>query len=141
MVPLHSACGCKYLQRHITAWCINSGRIRPQKKCTRCDVARKMATGFMLHSDQSFPGTPSQLCSRIGTDPENKEEISLSLQSLKLFFFLGTIFGKYLFDYDSCHSRETSHMKFEFSPLNDSILHTFCIETHFQDLRMIQAGV
>ena len=29
---------------------------------------------FTLHSDQSFPGTPSQLCSRTGIDPGNKEE-------------------------------------------------------------------
>lgn len=29
---------------------------------------------FTLHSDQSFPSTPSQLCSRTGIDPGNKEE-------------------------------------------------------------------
>ena len=28
---------------------------------------------FTLHSDQSFPGTPSQLCSRTGTDPERRK--------------------------------------------------------------------
>lgn len=32
---------------------------------------------FTLHSDQSFPSTPSQLCSRTDIDPGTKEEKSL----------------------------------------------------------------
>ena len=57
---------------------------------------------FTLHSDQSFPSTPSQLCSRTGIDPREREEkmwswsgyghpkTSLSLSLLfriKTFFF------------------------------------------------------
>lgn len=39
---------------------------------------------FTLHSDQSFPNIPSQLCSRIGIDPGKRENISA--QVLFVFF-------------------------------------------------------
>lgn len=49
----------------------------------KCPLLLSSDTGsFTLHSDQSFPNTPSQLCSRIGIDPRRgKNGLSKSLSS------------------------------------------------------------
>ena len=72
--PLHSACGGKNIfKRHIAAWCINSGHRWPEKSALGGMWHERRATGFMLHSDQSFPGTPDWLGSRTGTGPGGKQ--------------------------------------------------------------------
>lgn len=43
---------------------------------------------FTLHSDQSFPNTPSRLCSRIGIDPGKKEHFSaFKIKSFCIVYF------------------------------------------------------
>lgn len=41
--------------------------------------------GFMLHSGQSFPGTPDWLCSRTGTGPERQKRRDIQSQGDVIF--------------------------------------------------------